>query len=161
MAIGANSAIWFYGTADVITVGGGTSAVTDTSYSASGDVVSGGWQNDDDAPMASFLLKFQYPSGTIDVNGINLYVRLINSMATAAADEPQTDAGWPNHYLGTFVTDSGQAATTDTYYTLGPVGLPSTESGQEYEFYVYNDCGVTMTAGWTITITPMTYGPHA
>lgn len=161
MAIGTDDAVLKFGTGDVVTAGGGTSAVTNTSFSASGDVVSGGWTNDDDAPLVSFLLKFQYPSGTIVADGIHLYARLINCNATAAADEPQPDSGWKQHYLGTFVTDTGQAATTDTYYVLGNVSLPATESSQDYEFYVENQCDVTMTAGWTLTIIPITAGPHA
>ena len=159
MAIGSNSAVYFYGTEDTVTAGGGTSAVTNTSFSASGDVVSGGWTNDDDAPLADFVLKFQYPSGTIVADGIHLYARLINIDSTN--DEPQTDSGWSQHYLGTFVTDTGQAATTDTYYSLTNVALPNKETSQEYEFYVENQTDVTMTAGWTLKITPKTMGPHA
>lgn len=159
MAIGTNSAVYFYGTEDTVTVAGGTSAVTNTSFSASGDVVSGGWSNDDDAPLASFVLKFQYPSGTIVADGIHLYVRLINIDSTN--DEPQTDSGWPHHYLGTFATDTGMAATTDTYYSLSNVALPSKGSSQAYEFYVENQSDVTMTAGWTLKVTPITMGPHA
>ena len=159
MAIGSNTAIYYYGTQDTVTAGGGTSAVTNTSYSASGDVVSGGWTNDDDAPLASFVLKFQYPSGTIVADGVHLYARLNNIDSTN--DEPQTDSGWVQHYLGTFVTDTGQAATTDTYYHLGPIALPMATTSQNYEFYIYNDTDVTMTAGWTLKITPITAGPHA
>jgi len=160
MAIGTDDAVLKFGTGDVVTVAGGTSAVTNTSFSASGDVVSGGWTNDDDATQFSFLLKFQYPSGTI-ADTINLYARLINCDGTAAADEPQPDAGWKHHSLGSFTMDTNQAATTDTYYVLGPVVLPATESSQDYEFYVENQSDVTMTAGWTLTIIPYTVGPHA
>lgn len=159
MAIGSNDAIYKYGTQDTVTVAGGTSAVTDTSFSASGDVVSGGWTNDDDAPLAMFVLTFQYPSGTIVADGIHLYARLMNVDGTA--DEPQPDSGWKQHYLGTFVTDTGQAATTDTSYTLGMVPLPSAYTSQVYEFYVENQSDVTMTAGWTLKVTPITAGPHA
>lgn len=157
MAIGTDSAVYFYGTEDTVTAGGGTSAVTNTSYSASGDVVSGGWTNDDDAPLASFVLKFQYAAGTIADN-IDLYARLINIDTTN--DEPQTDAGWEQHYLGSFVMDTNQAATTDTYYSLTNVALPNKETSQEYEFYVYNNSDVTMTAGWALKVTPMTMGLH-
>lgn len=159
MAIGTNDAIDKFGNQDTVTAGGGTSAVTNTSFSASGDVVSGGWTNDDDAPLAMFVLKFQYPSGTINSAGIHLYARLMNIDGTN--DEPQPDSGWPGHYLGTFITDENQLATSDTYYSLGnPVRLPNSYTSQVYEFYVHNDCDVTMSAGWTIKITPVSVGPH-
>lgn len=158
MAIGTDAAIHFFGTQDTVTVAGGTSAVTNTSFSASGDVVSGGWTNDDDAPMAAVVLKFQYPSGTIVADGIHLYYRLMNIDGTA--DEPQPDASHKQHYCGTFVTDAGQAATTDTYYAI-TIALPNTYTSQVYEFYVENQCDVTMTAGWTMKVTPLTIGPHA
>lgn len=157
MAIGTDAAIHFFGTQDVVTAGGGTSAVSDAAYSVDADAAE--WTNDDDAPEAGFILKFQYPSGTIDANGIHLYCSL--SEVATTNDEPLVDSGWKPHYLGAFVTDTGQAATTDTYYTLGyHVPLPNLETSQKYKFFVYNDCGVTMSAGWTLSIIPVTVGPH-
>ena len=158
MAITTGAAINVFGTQDTVTVAGGTSAVTNTSFSASGDVVSGGWTNDDDAPLADFVLTFQYPSGTIVADGVHLYARLMNVNSTA--DEPQPDAGWQQHYLGTFVTDTGQAATTDTDYVLTNVGLLNTYSSQVYEFYIENQTDVTLTAGWTLKVTPKSYNSH-
>lgn len=160
MAISTGNVIDFFGTQDTVTIGTGTAAVADAAYSAQTDVVSGGWTNDDDAELATFALTFQYPSGTIDANGIHLFARLMNIDGTA--DEPQTDSGWPNHYLGTFPTDSGLAATTDNTLSLGyDAPLPNVNTSQVYEFYIQNDCGVTMTAGWTMKIKPKAKGAHA
>jgi len=53
------------------------------------------------------------------------------------------------------------AATTDYALQSGPVDLPLMKTSQEYEFSLQNSCGVTMTAGWTLKITPMALGPHA
>lgn len=159
MAIAADALIDFFGTQDPVTAGGGTSAVTNGSFSASGDAAS--WTNDDDARQAGFVLKFQYPSGTIVEDGVELYARLMNVDSTN--DEPQPDAGWSPHYLGKFTTDTNQAATTDTYYVLdqGTTFLPNQYASQVYEFYIKNNTDVTMTAGWTLKITPLTGGPHA
>lgn len=158
MAISTDSAIHFFGTQDTVTATGGTSAVTNTNFSATGDVVSGGWTNDDDAPLAMFGLKFQYPSGTIVEDGVHLYARLMNIDGTN--DEAQPDANYQQHYLGTFVPDTGLGATTDTYIALGPVALPNAYTSQVYEFYLENQIDVTMSAGWTLKVTPLTYGPH-
>ena len=158
MAISTDSIIDFLGTQDTVSAGGGTSAVVDAAFSASGDAAT--WTNDDDAELATFVLTFQYPSGTIDGNGIHLFARLMNIDGTA--DEPQPDTGWEEHLLGTFVTDTGLAATTNNSLSLGyDVQLPNMYTSQVYEFYVKNDCGVTMTAGWTLKITPKAKGPHA
>lgn len=158
MAIGTDASIDFFGTQDTVTAGGGTSAVNDGAYSAAADTDT--WTNDDDAKYAAFALKFQYPSGTIDKNGIRLYARLMNIDGTN--DEPQPDANWDNHFLGIFQTDAGLAVTTDNYLTLGHnVRLPNQYTSQVYEFFIYNDCGVQMSAGWTLKVTPITDGPHA
>jgi hypothetical protein len=53
------------------------------------------------------------------------------------------------------------AATTNYALQTGPVDLPMMKTSQEYEFYLQNSCGVTMSAGWTLKITPMALGPHA
>lgn len=160
MAIGSNDFIDKFGTQDTVTVGTGTSAVASAAFSASGDVVSGGWTNDDDAPMADFVLTYQYTSGSISQDGVKLYMRLMNIDGTA--DEPQPDTGYKHHYLGTFIPDSNQGASTNNSLSLGKdVALPNTYTSQVYEFYIENLLGVTITAGWTLKVTPKTGGPHA
>lgn len=156
MAIGADSAVDFFGTRDQLD--STSAAVTDGSISATGDLDE--WTNDDDAPSAVFDLKFQYPSGTIDTNGVHLYMTFRNINSTN--DEPETDANFEQHYVGTFPTDAGLAATTDNYLTLGhEIELPNMYTSQVFKFFIKNDCGVTMSAGWTLFITPKTIGPHA
>lgn len=157
MTIATNDSIRKYGTEDTVSAGGGTSAVTNGSYSAAADAAA--WTNDDDAAFASFVLTFQYPSGTINTGGIQLYARLINIDGTS--DEPQPGTNFEGHQLGSFPTGTAMAATTNYPIELGPVELPSKKSSQEYEFYVKNSCGVSMSAGWTLKVTPITEGPKA
>ena len=156
MAIGANSSIWFYGTEDALD-DGTTSAINNAAYSTTTDVAV--WTNDDDAPYASFVLTMQYPSGTITAGGIQLYATLLNNNGTI--DEPATSVTWQGHYLGSFATGAGMAATTDYALEVGPVELPMKKSSQEYQFYFVNSCGVTISANWQLDVTPMAYGPHA
>jgi len=157
MSIGTNDAIRKYGTQDTVSAGGGTSAVASGAYSASGDAAA--WTNDDDADQISAVLTFQYPSGTITAGGVQLLCRLLNLDGTT--DEPPLSANWMGHPLGNFVTGTGMSATTNYAIETGPFLLPSAKASQEYEFYVRNSCGVTMTAGWTLKITPVADGPHA
>ena len=154
MAIGTNATVWYFGTEDTVD-DGATQAVTTTSFS----VDQATWTNDDDAPFASFVLKWQYPSGTITTTGIHLFARLLNTNSTT--DEPVPSATWAGHYLGSFSTGTGMSATTDYAVETGPVELPMMKTSQEYEFYLQNTCGVTISAGWTLKITPMAIGPHA
>lgn len=157
MAIGTNDAIRKYGTQDTVSAGGGTSAVSSAAYSASGDAAA--WTNDDDSDQASAVLTFQYPSGTITTGGVQLLCRLLNIDGTT--DEPALTANWTGHFLGNFPTGTGMSATTNYAIQCGPFLLPTNQASQEYEFYVKNSCGVTMTAGWTLKITPVADGPHA
>ena len=157
MAISTNDAIRKYGTQDTVSAGGGTSAVSSGAYSASGDAAT--WTNDDDSDQASAVLTFQYPSGTITTVGVQLLCRLLNINGTT--DEPALTANWTGHFLGSFRTGTGMSATTNYAIETGPFILPSAKSSQEYEFYVLNSCGVTMTAGWTLKITPVADGPKA
>lgn len=155
MAISTNSAIEFFGTQDTVTAGGGTSAVTDGSFSAAGDVVSGGWTNDDDAPMASFVLKAAYATAPTANTSVSLYARLMNIDSTNDALTP--DANNQHVYLGSFPLDD----TTSTQYIALDARLPNTYSSQVYEFYIQNNAGQTLSAAWTLKVTPKTIGPHA
>lgn len=157
MAISTNDAIRKYGTQDLVSASGGTSAVTNGSYSASGDAAT--WTNDDDTDQASAVLTMQYPSGTITTGGVQLLCRLLNGDGTT--DEPPLSANWTGHFLGNFTTGTGMSATTNYAIESGPFLLPAMKSSQEYEFYLKNVCGVTMAAGWTLKITPVADGPKA
>jgi hypothetical protein len=156
MAIATDSEIEFFGTQDTVTAGGGTSAVTDTSFSASGDKTT--WTNDDDVKTATAVLTFQYPSGTIDRGGIHLYAHVLDVDGTT--ESPAPSSTYKQKYLGTFPTNTGMSATTN-YSVPIEIALLNTKTSQTYDFYVENQCNVTMTAGWTLKITPKTKGPHA
>ena len=154
MTISTDDSIDKFGTEDTVTAGGGTSAVSDGAMAASSDVVS--WTNDDDAALAAFILTWQYPTGTID-GKIFIHARSLNINGTL--DEPQPTTSNRTGRIGTFDISPGQATTTNTpYKTI--CRLPNSETSSEYEFYPYNDSGVTMTAGWTMTVIPITSGPH-
>ena len=159
MAIGTGDGIWKFGTLDSLD-DGTTSSISDTAYSTTTDVAV--WTNDDDAPHASFVLTFQFPSGTIDTNGIQLFATMLNNNGTT--DEPATAATWQGHFLGNFATAAtggSMVATTNYTLVLGPVELPVTKTSQEYQFYFKNDCGVTISANWQLDVIPMAIGPKA
>jgi len=156
MAIGTNDGVWKFGTTDALD-DGSTASIADGAYSTTTDVAA--WTNDDDAPMASFVLTMQYPSGTIDTGGVLLFATLLNNNGTI--DEPATSNNWQGRFLGSFATGTGMSATTDYALELGPVELPVSKTSQEYQFYFKNDCNVTISANWQLDVTPITVGPKA
>lgn len=154
MAIGTDSAIHFFGTQDTVTAGGGTSAVADAAFSATGDIVQ--WTNDDDAPMASVTAFFDWNVTAPDANStVNLYARLMNTDGTNDSDVP--DANFPHYFLGSFPTND---VLTNQYITID-VALPNAYTSTVYEFYIENKTGQSIQAGWTLKVTPKTLGPHA
>lgn len=151
MAIGSNSLIEFFGTQDTVT--SSSAAVTDGAFSAGTDITT--WTNDDDAPMASVTLEATYSVAPTANTGVTLYARLLNTVSTNDSDVP--DANFPHVYLGRFPLND---VTTAQYITID-VALPNGKTSQEYDFYIKNDAGQTLSAGWDLYVTPKTYGPHA
>lgn len=158
MTIGTDDAIDKFGTQDTVTAGGGTSAVAAGAYSASGDVVSGGWTNDDDAPTAGFVLTTAAgQSAWTAGDTVSLFARLMNVNGTA--DAPQTDANYPHIYVGKFKMDAA-SGTQDVALIDGDTPLPNQYASQVYEFYIRNNGAVSLAAGWTLKVTPKAIGPH-
>ena len=151
MAISTDAAIEFFGTQDTVT--SSSSSVASAAFSVSGDIAA--WTNDDDAPRASVILKCAYASAPTANSVVSLYARLINIQSTNDQDAP--DANYRHAYLGSFPLND----VTSTQYIALDVTLPNTKTSQEYEFYIENSGGQTMSAGWDLYVTPKTIGPHA
>jgi hypothetical protein len=151
MAISTDAAIEFFGTQD--TIGSSTSAVADAAFSVSGDIVN--WTNDDDAPQASVILLADYTTAPDANSAINLYVRLIDIQGTNDADIP--DANFQHVYVGSFPVND---VTTAQYIPI-TIALPNTKTSQVYQFYIENQTGQSLPAGWDLYVTPKTIGPHA
>ena len=159
MAIGTNALIDFFGTQEVVTAGGGTSAVADAAFSVTADAIE--WDNADDAPEAGAVLIAQWATATsIAGKSINLYGRLQDIQSTNNATVPSATNRVV--YLGTFIAPAS-TATTNFYMPLsaGRMALPNQYTSQVIEFYIENLTGQTITAGWTLRVTPITQGPHA
>lgn len=151
MAIGTDAAIEFFGTQDTVT--GSTSSVADAAFSVAGDISA--WTNDDDAPAASVILSCAFATAPDAYSTVSLYGRLINIQSTNDQDTP--DANYQHTFLGVFPLNN----VTTTQYIAVDVALPNTKTSQEYEFYIENNGGQTMSAGWNLYVTPKTIGPHA
>lgn len=160
MAIGSNDAIMKFGTQDEVTVAS-PGSVANGAFSAASDV--NDWTNDDDSPLAIFVLVLQDLSGAATAGDtIDLYCKPLN-MVNSTGDHQGPNANCLSIYLGSFLIDAVDPATADDNYVLGPVALPNVKTSQEYEFYIYNNLTTVSidAADWELWVTPVTYGPHA
>lgn len=158
MAIGSNSAVYFFGTADNLSTTATTTTLATDTISAASDLDE--WTNDDDSPLVAFLLEVDdWSAAPTAGETVDLYVSLVSVNGTN--DEPVVDTSYNGHYVGSFVVDAADAAQ---YLVIGPVGLPTLATSQEYQFYVHNNTSVTMGTTnneWRLKVTPVTLGPHA
>jgi len=151
MAISTDSAIEFFGTQD--TLGTSSASVADNAFSIASDLST--WTNDDDAPMASVTGTFTCSVAPDAYTGLNLYLRLLNTVSTNDSDVP--DANFQHTFAGHFPLND----VTSAQYVTIDIALPNGKTSQEYEFYIENKAGQTVSAGWDIYVTPKTIGPHA
>lgn len=116
----------------------------DASYSL---VADGGYY-----PDAEFVLAAAFSVAPTEGGVIALYARPINVDGTADTEVPE--ATRQNVYVGSFVANN---VTATQYMTCIGYDLP-----KEAEYYLHNvGGGQTMSAGWTLKVTPRTYGTAA
>jgi len=154
VAIGTDDAIFKYGTQDKISVAS-TASVADAAKSIAGDVDST-WANTDDAPIGTFVFEATFGTAPDTRSAVSLFARLLDFQSTN--DMPIPDANYDGIYLGAFVVDN---VTSAQFLVLADVPLPSVETSQVIEFYIENNCGQTLSAGWDLWVTPKTYGGAA
>lgn len=146
----ANEAIYAWGTQKTLEASGASAAngtmtqANDASYS----VVSDGAT----FPDAEFVLKVQFATATsIENKVITLYARPLNIDSTS--DSPAPTSTYLEVYIGNFVL-YGASAATDQYLMLEAFGVP-----KEADYYILNSSGQTISAGWSLKVTPRTYKP--
>lgn len=153
MTIAQNSLIDFFGTQDTVTTSG--PSTNDGAYGDSG----ADWTNDDDAPEAAFAFVGTWATAT-SINGthVSLFAEVQNIQSTNPADSPSDDN--PVIRLGSFRVP--QAVTSAQYMPLeqGIVRLPNHYSSTVYRFWIKNETGQTLSANWSLYVTPVTVGPH-
>jgi hypothetical protein len=149
MAIGTNDLIDKFGTQGTITTGT-PGSISSTSFSASGDVAL--WTNSDNAPLAQFELTCQWATVTGVANKrVVIYARTMDVDGTTDPVAPSTNRKWMP--IGAFLAYA--AATFDS----GICRLPNAQASQQFEFYLENLTGQTISSAWSMKIRPMTQGP--
>lgn len=154
MTIATNDMIDKTSTEDAVTTGT-PGSIANNSFSVSGDVAL--WTNDDDAPLAAFVLTCQWATVTGVANKrVVIYARPMNVDGTTDPVAPSTNRKWQP--IGAFLV---YAASTSTNYTFesGLCRLPNVQADQQFEFYFENLTGQTIASGWSVKITPVSQGP--
>ncbi|MEZ0147942.1 MAG: hypothetical protein AB9Q22_10275 [Candidatus Reddybacter sp.] len=151
MTIGTNTVVDFFGTPDDLA--SSSAAVADAAFSIASDVAQ--WTNDDDAEMASIVLSGTWAVAPDAGGSVALYARLMNIDGTGDQDIPS--ANYRHKSLGRFPVKD----VTSAQLTAIDIDLPNNYSSQVYEFYIQNNAGQTISAGWKLVVTPKAPGAHA
>ena len=153
MAIGTNSAIHVFGTAD--TLGTTPATVVNGAISLASDLSE--WTNDDDAPMASVVLEFATSTTGTAGTTIDLYIQQLDLISTNDAEAPDI-TNFLTGYAGSFMHNN---PSTAVQYAQLMVSLPNNKTSSVFNFYIVNNTGQTIADTWDLTVTPVSYGPAA
>jgi len=155
MTIGADALIDFFGTQAAID-DGSTSSIADGAFSVAADITTR--TNGDDAPSSSYILQCQFATLPDDNSTIDLFARKLNIESTN--DSPEPDAVNLSQRVGSFTVDGTIAVTNDMFLPTNWLTLPNMKSSQEYDYYLGNNTGQTISANWELFENPSTKGPH-
>lgn len=144
----AGEAIYKYGTTKTLEANGasiGNGLVVQANDATYGVVADGAYY-----PDAEFVASFTYSVAPTEGTALVLVARPINIDGTNDAEVPE--AGLPQVFIGSFVVNN---VTTLQYQMCVGTSLP-----KEAEYYLYNaSTGQTVSAGWTLKVTPRTIAP--
>ena len=84
--------------------------------------------------------------------GVNLFERVVN--LEGAEDAPVPNADYPHKFCCRFPIDDDQTLTQALLQEI-KMNFPDEDS----DFYIENDCGQTISAGWNLRATPKSLKP--
>lgn len=151
MAITTDAGVDFFGTQD--SLDNTSASVASAAFSVVGDLVA--WTNDDDAKTASVVLEATFSVAPDANSSVALFGQLNNIQSTN--DQLAPTANFQHVYLGSFPVKD---VTTAQFIPI-VISLPNNNTSQEYNFFIQNNAGQTISSGWDIHITPKATGPHA
>ena len=101
-------------------------------------------------PDAKFVASFTFGTAPIEGTTIALYARPLDIDGTNDAEVPETTR--PTVFIGIFTVNN---VTTAQYIELVAQDVPWNAA-----YYLHNNgTGQSLSAGWTLKVTPRTYGP--
>jgi len=103
-------------------------------------------------PHAKFVFSGAFATAPTENTVLGLYARPLNIKSTNDSDAPETTR--PTVMIGAFVVNN---VTTMQYIELLAEDVP-----WEADYYIHNyGTGQTLSAGWTLDVTPYTTAPAA
>jgi hypothetical protein len=148
----ANELKWTYAASVGLETSGASVAAAAFSQAAIANLSS---SNHSNYPFCDFVLKTVGFSAAVGTGKtVNLYRQDLDIGGVAVNDAPNPSASNKNLPVGSFVIPDGQASTGTVYFTLTDVPLNQTQS-----FWIEDNLGVNMTAGWALTAVPKSYVP--
>jgi len=151
MTIGTDSAIEFFGAQTSLDSTSGS--VSNDTFSVAGDLST--FTNSDDAPQASVVLEATLSVAPDANSSVAFFAQMIDIQSTN--DQLVPTANFQQVFLGSFPVKD---VTTAQFIPI-IISLPNNATSQIYQFFIQNNTGQTISAGWDIHITPKTIGPHA
>jgi hypothetical protein len=142
----ANEIKLIYGTQKTLEANG--ASITSTSFAQADDA---GVSSSDtgDYPDGDFALTCTFGTAPAANKAINVYVQPLNIDDTS--DSPSPSANFKRHFVGAFVPNNVNTAQT---LFLRAYDLP-----KEFNVWLENQGGQTISAGWVLKFTPRTVGP--
>lgn len=99
------------------------------------------------AAHAEFALGCAFATGPTEGSTVDLFLRPINFDSTNDAEAPENGTAFKgNFYYGSFILNN---VTTTQYLFLIAENVPP-----EFEAWIQNNGGQTMSSGWTLKATP-------
>lgn len=150
----ANEAKWTY--ASQVTLESSGASAANAAFVQANDTTLGS-ANHSNFPYADFVLKTAGFGTTLASTGnpsINLY--RVDQDIDSTADAPVPDASNKNYFVGAFILPlSASSASSINYY------LPVTDVSlsKNCGFYIENQSGQSLIAGWTLKVTPKSLVP--
>lgn len=119
---------------------GAIAQANDASYSTASDGAN--------YPDAEFAVSFAFGTAPTENGTLTLIARTLNIDGTNDAEAPEATRA--DRYIGSFVVNN---VTTTQYAVLFARNVP-----READYYLLNTgTGQTLSSGWTLKVTPMTY----
>lgn len=152
MAIGTDAAINFVGAQDSLDNTSGS--VADDAFSVAGDLLD--WTNDDDALTVDIVLEANFSVAPDANSSVALFAQVLNVVSTN--DPLIPTANYQDVFLTSFPVKD---VTGNRFSNPKTISLPRLQSSQIVDYFIQNNTGQTISAGWDLHVTPNAIGPHA
>ena len=135
-----------------VTVSGTTTDVLSGAYSITSDIVL--FNHATETPYASIVFQANFLVDPGAGESITLYARPANLPPTGQ-NSPAPDANFDHYKVAQIPVDASTGLQTSSVI----IKLDQHELNGEFRFYIKNETGQTIPAGWSIKLTPDSSGP--